>query len=60
MQRRKVRFDQVPVEVAEKALRQATVLARERRSLAPLSVLQREAVAEFPRQPGKDARKKRI
>jgi hypothetical protein len=57
MQTQKTRFEQVPVAVAEKVLRQATVLASVRRSLAPLSVLEREAVNESPGRPGKDARK---
>ena len=60
MQKRKTHFEQVPVEVAEKVLQQATVLASERQALAPLSMPEREAVAEFPRQPGKGARKERI
>jgi len=58
MQRRKTHFEQVPVEVAEKVLQQATVLASARQSLAPLSALEREAVPEFPRRLGEDARKK--
>jgi hypothetical protein len=58
MQIRKTHFAQVPIQVAEKVLRQAAVLAIARRSLAPLSVLEREALAESPRRPGKDARKK--
>jgi hypothetical protein len=59
MQRQKTRFEQVPVEVAEKVLRQATVLADERRSRAPLSAQEREATAEFPRRRGNGARKER-
>ena len=60
MQRRKTHFEQVPIEVAEKVLRQATVLASARRSLAPRVALEREAVAEFRRRPGKSAGKERI
>jgi hypothetical protein len=60
MQKRKTHFKQVPIEVVEKVLQQAAVLASARQSLAPLSVLEREAVAEFPRRPGKGARKERI
>jgi hypothetical protein len=58
MKRQKTHFEQVPIQVAEKVLQQAAVLASARRSLAPLSVLEREAVAESPRRPEKDARKK--
>jgi len=57
MQRRKTHFEQVPIEFAEKVLQRAAVLASARRALAPLPVLEREAVAEFPRRPGKDAGK---
>jgi hypothetical protein len=60
MQRRKTRFEQVPIAVAENVLRQATALASARQSLAPLSVQERKAVAEFARRQGKDARKARI
>jgi hypothetical protein len=55
MQREKTRFEQVPVAVAEKVLQQATVLASARRALAPLSVLEREAAADLPRRPAKNA-----
>jgi hypothetical protein len=57
MQRQKTRFGHVPVAVAEKVLEQATALASARRSLAPLSVLEREALAESPGRPGKGAHK---
>jgi hypothetical protein len=60
MQRRKTHFEQVAIDVAEKALEQATALAIARRSLAPLSVQKREAMAESTKQPGKGMRKERI
>jgi hypothetical protein len=60
MQRRKTHFEQVPIEVAEKVLRQATVLAIARQSLRPLPVRERETAAEVTERPGKDARKEQI
>ena len=58
MQKQKTRFEQVPVAVAEKVLQQATALAGARRALEPLSALEREAAAEVPRRPAKNAGKK--
>ncbi len=46
-------FEQVPIEVVETVLRQATALARMlEKSPAPLSALERQAIAEFPKQRG--------
>jgi hypothetical protein len=57
MQRQKTHFEQVPIRVARKVLRQATVLTSARLSSAPHPAREREAVDEFPRPPGKDAHK---
>jgi hypothetical protein len=54
MRNRETHFEQVPIEVVETVLRQARVLARMlEKSPAPLSALERQAVAEFPKQRGK-------
>jgi hypothetical protein len=60
MQRRKTHFEQVSIRVAMKVLRQATILASARRSSTPNSARERETVDEFPRPPGKQARKGKI
>lgn len=49
----KTHFEQVPIEVVEKVLRQGTVLASAQRSPAPLPVQEREAAIELPGRPGK-------
>ena len=60
MQKRKTHFEQVPIRVARKALRQATIPASARLSFTPNSAREREAMDEFPKQPGKHSRKETI
>jgi hypothetical protein len=61
MRNRETHFEQVPIEVVETVLRQAAALARMlEKSPAPLSALERQAIAEFPKQRGKYLSKEQL